>query len=121
MIPAIENIEQTDHQDKVGITARNGARPWPEFIPLPSPRTLCRWSGCTRSFLNTLILPNAENNFKPPVRSLCIRKRGRLKGKRLIVADSLQEFLWKHVDDGSTAREQHKLKSSRSKKNGKGE
>ena len=108
MIPAIENIEQPDHQDKVGITAPNGERPWPEFIPLPSPRALCPWSGCTRSFLNTLILPTAENGFKPPVRSVCIRKRGRIKGKRLIIGDSLRQFLWNHIDDGSIARERHK-------------
>lgn len=112
MIPTIENSEQNDYQDRAEITATNYERPWPEFLPLPSVGSICAFSGCTRAFLNTLILPTIDNGFKPPVRSICIRKRGRLKGKRLIVADSLRKFLWQHIEDGTIARERHKACSS---------
>jgi len=114
MTPLIENSEQ----DRAKITAPNSERLWPEFIPLPSVGSICAFSGCTRAFLNTLVLPTVENDFKPPVKSVSIRKRGSLKGKRLIVADSLRKFLWKHVDDGSVAREKYELQSNKIHKNG---
>jgi hypothetical protein len=65
----------------------------PEFIRLPKPGTLCRWTGLSRSKLNELILPSPVNSFKPPVRSLSLRNRGQLKAVRLIVLDSLLSYL----------------------------
>ena len=65
----------------------------PEFIRLPKPGTLCRWTGLSRSKLNELILPSPLNSFKPPVRSLSLRNRGQLKAVRLIVLDSLLGYL----------------------------
>ncbi len=65
----------------------------PEFIRLPKPGTLCRWTGLSRSKLNELILPSPLNSFKPPVRSLSLRNRGQVKAVRLIVLDSLLSYL----------------------------
>lgn len=65
----------------------------PEFIRLPKPGTLCRWTGLSRSKLNELILPSPLNRFKPPVRSLSLRNRGQIKAVRLIVLDSLLGYL----------------------------
>jgi hypothetical protein len=65
----------------------------PEFIRLPKPGTLCRWTGLSRSKLNELILPSPLNNHKPPVKSLSLRNRGQLKAVRLIVLDSLLGYL----------------------------
>ena len=65
----------------------------PEFIRLPKPGTLCRWTGLSRSKLNELILPSPLNSFKPPVRSLSLRNRGQIKAVRLIVLDSLLGYL----------------------------
>jgi hypothetical protein len=65
----------------------------PEFIRLPKPGLLCRHSGLSRSKMNELILANKFNNFKPPVRSFCLRNRGQQRGVRLIVFDSLMEYL----------------------------
>ena len=65
----------------------------PEFIRLPKPGTLCRWTGLSRSKLNELILPSPLNNHKPPVRSLSLRNRGQVKAVRLIVLDSLLGYL----------------------------
>ena len=65
----------------------------PEFIRLPKPGTLCRWTGLSRSKLNELILPSPLNNHKPPVKSLSLRNRGQIKAVRLIVLDSLLGYL----------------------------
>ena len=65
----------------------------PEFIRLPKPGTLCRWTGLSRSKLNELILPSPLNSFKPPVKSLSLRNRGQIKAVRLIVLESLIGYL----------------------------
>ena len=65
----------------------------PEFIRLPRPGTRCPYTGLSRSGLNNLILPMAVNGFKPPVHSVCLRKRGAMRGTRLIVFDSLMQHL----------------------------
>ena len=74
----------------------------PEFIRLPKPGTLCRWTGLSRSKLNELILPSPLNNHKPPVRSLSLRNRGQVKAVRLIVLDSLLGYLRSLLEQQST-------------------
>ena len=74
----------------------------PEFIRLPKPGTLCRWTGLSRSKLNELILPSPLNSFKPPVRSLSFRNRGQIKAVRLIVLDSLLGYLRGLLEQQST-------------------
>ena len=74
----------------------------PEFIRLPKPGTLCRWTGLSRSKLNELILPSPLNSFKPPVRSLSLRNRGQVKAVRLIVLDSLLGYLRSLLEQQST-------------------
>ncbi len=65
----------------------------PEFIPLPCGDKVEFYSGLKRSKLNQLILPCAENDWNPPVKSVSLRPRGCTKGKRLIVLSSLLEYL----------------------------
>ncbi len=74
----------------------------PEFIRLPKPGTLCRWTGLSRSKLNELILPSPLNSFKPPVRSLSLRNRGQIKAVRLIVLESLLGYLRGLLEQQST-------------------
>jgi|SRR5262249_30848655 len=82
-------------------TAANVAAPiLPEFIRLPRPGMLCNWTGLSRSKLNELILPCAANDFKPPVRSSCLRRKGAVKGARLINLQSLLEHLRRHSEGG---------------------
>jgi hypothetical protein len=69
------------------------APPVPEFIRLPKTGVLCAYTGLTRSFLNSLILPSDANDHKPPVRSVCLRQRGAVKGVRLISYSSLMDYL----------------------------
>ena len=60
----------------------------PEFIRLPRSGDRCSLSGLSRATMNNLIL-----GPKPPVKSICLRKRGAQKGVRLIVVQSLIDFL----------------------------
>jgi len=65
----------------------------PEFIRLPQVGTSDPHTGLKRSKMNELVLPSPTNNFKPPVRSICLRNKGQQKGVRLIVFASLMEYL----------------------------
>jgi hypothetical protein len=67
--------------------------PRPEFIRLPKSGSPCPFTGLSRTGLNALILPTPANGFKPPVRSISLRQRGQARGTRLIVFDSLIEYL----------------------------
>ena len=65
----------------------------PEFVRLPKGGTRCPYTGLSRSKLNQLVLPCKENDFKPPVESKVLRSRGTIRGTRLIVFDSLINYL----------------------------
>lgn len=69
----------------------------PEFIRLPQPGKRCPYTGLTRSGLNNLILPCDLNGHRPPVRSICLRQRGAVRGTRLICYDSLMVYLRQHL------------------------
>ena len=69
----------------------------PEFVRLPK-RGQCAITGLTRSKLYDLISPNEGNGFKPPVKSLSLRKPGQTKGTRLIVLQSLLDYLRGEVE-----------------------
>ena len=75
----------------------------PEFIRLPKTGTLCPYTGLTRSKMNELVLPCPQNDHKPPVKSVCLRQRGAVKGVRLVSFDSLITFIRKQETEGSAA------------------
>jgi hypothetical protein len=67
-----------------------------KYIRLPKAGQLCHRTGMTRSALNELILPNERNGYRPPVESISLRKREGGKGIRLILWQSLRDYLaWK--------------------------
>lgn len=70
----------------------------PEFIRLPKPGTPEPWTNLSRSTLNLLVLPCKENGFRPPVRSCSLRRRGNVKGVRLIDFQSLLDYINSHVE-----------------------
>ncbi len=75
-------------------TAASVANPVkPVWIRLPRPSTFCPWTGLSRSKLNELILPCPANENVPPVRSVCLRQKGAVKGVRLIHLQSLLDYL----------------------------
>jgi hypothetical protein len=65
----------------------------PEYIRLPRPGTRCPFTGMSRSALNNLILPCELNGYKPPVRSVSLRRRGAVRGTRLIDYQSLMDYI----------------------------
>ena len=65
----------------------------PIYIRLPKPGALCPLTGLTRSGLNLLILPCKPNDFKPPVKSFSLARKGNVKGVRLISWESLRKYL----------------------------
>ena len=69
----------------------------PEFIRLQKSGP-CPFTGLTRSKLYELISPNEDNGFKPPVKSVSLRKPGQTKGTRLIVLQSLLDYLRGEVE-----------------------
>jgi hypothetical protein len=73
----------------------------PEYIRLPSPGVHDLIFGLTRSYLNLLILPSSQNDFRPPVRSSVLRKVKNAKtGVRLVNVASLREYLKRQMEDG---------------------
>ena len=72
-------------------------QPQPEFIRLPK-RGQCPITGLSRSKLYDLISPNEGNGFKPQVLSVSLRRRGQTKGTRLIVLQSLLDYLRHEVE-----------------------
>lgn len=65
----------------------------PEWIRLPRPKSKCVYTGLSRSALNTLINPCEANDFKPPVHSVSLRRRGTARGVRLISLQSLLDYI----------------------------
>ena len=65
----------------------------PEFLRLPKSGARCPVTSLSRATLNELILkPDA------PVKSVVLRKRGKIRGIRLIVTSSLLDYLHSNVD-----------------------
>lgn len=64
-----------------------------EFLRLPKSGARCPVTGLSRSMMNALILPTAENDHRPPVRSVVLRRQGCARGIRLVDAQSLIAFL----------------------------
>lgn len=65
----------------------------PEFIRLPLAPARCPYTGLSRATLCELTIPSSRNEFRPPVKSVLIKKRGALRGIRLVNFDSLVEYL----------------------------
>jgi hypothetical protein len=70
----------------------------PEFLRLPKRGQRDPIFGLSRSYLNYLILPSKENNFRPAVRSSVLRRRGAHTGVRLIDIQSLREFVFANTE-----------------------
>jgi hypothetical protein len=49
--------------------------------------------------MNQLVLSNPSNDYKPQVRSIVLRKRGTMRGVRLISLDSLLAYIYSQADD----------------------
>lgn len=64
-----------------------------EFMRLPPPGQQDPIFGLKRSYLNLLILPCRENGFRPPVKSIVLKRTRGKKGVRLIEIASLRQYI----------------------------
>ena len=78
---------------RVGHTHAADRRLKPEWLRLPARGARCPYTGLSRSTLNELTIPGPANDGRPPVKSVVLRKRGALRGIRLISYDSLMRYL----------------------------
>jgi hypothetical protein len=93
-------IEPDEAGDKIA-----GERIRPEWLRLPK-KGRCPYSGLSRSALNELILGSEQNGGRPAVKSVSLRKRGQLRGTRLINYDSLMDYIASQADvDGGNREE----------------
>jgi len=73
-------------------TPEKGDARKPEWIRLPT-KGKCPHSGLSRSALYVLVSTCAANDYKPPVKSIVLRRRGAQRGMRLVSYDSLMDYL----------------------------
>jgi hypothetical protein len=64
-----------------------------EYMRLPPSGQTDPIFGLKRTFLNSLILPCPENNWRPPVLSIVLRRKRARKGVRLIEITSLRAYI----------------------------
>jgi hypothetical protein len=84
-------IKQNTVEPVASLPAESLTRP--EFLRLPKPGQLCPFCGMSRSAINELILPTPRNEFKPPVKSFCLRQKGAKTGIRLVDYESLRSHI----------------------------
>jgi len=65
----------------------------PEWLRLPQPGSKCPFTGLSRSTLNEICIDGPVNGHKAPVKSVVLKKRGAMRGIRLISYDSLMAYL----------------------------
>ncbi|ADE54188.1 conserved hypothetical protein [Coraliomargarita akajimensis DSM 45221] len=65
----------------------------PHWIRLPRSGERCSHTGLSRSALNELVLKTPLNGFKPPVKSISLKRPGQKRGIRLINFESLIGYL----------------------------
>jgi hypothetical protein len=93
----VSDRENYTTQPLADAAAGASSSPQCEFLRLPPPGQKCRVTGLTRSYLNLLVLPCLENDFKPPVRSFTLRQKGRARGVRLVDRADLVRYIMEHV------------------------
>ena len=73
----------------------------PIYIRLPAPGLRCPWTGYSRSALADISVPSKANNFRPPVKSFRVRRKGDKRAIRLIVFESLLSYLRKFEEEAA--------------------
>jgi hypothetical protein len=90
-----------------------------EFMRLPPAGEHDPIFALKRSFLNSLILPGPENNWRPPVKSIVLRRKRARKGVRLIEIVSLRAYIQEQVqiEAARQAREHPQIPVARAEAN----
>jgi hypothetical protein len=92
MSPAMKYLNDIGAQETtLPVPPTNSIHAGTDWLRLPKPGH--RLEGLSRTTLTELAVPCAINGFKPPIRSLLIKKRGAARGIRLIEKRSLYSYL----------------------------
>ena len=90
-LPQHSSSSSTDTSAQAGFTSApisapsvSQSEPRPEFIRLPKPGQRDPYFSLSRSYWNLLLLPCAINGFKPPIKSISLRRPGTKYGVRLV-------------------------------------
>src|SRR5690348_6803105 len=75
-----------------------------EYMRLPQPGQTDPIFALKRSYLNLLVLPCRENSYRPPVKSILLRRKGTRKGVRLIEIASLRAYIRQQMEEDEKAR-----------------
>jgi len=81
------------HNKAAALCGSDNVNAKPEFIRLPLPGQRCPYTGLSRTTLNELTIDGPANGHKAPVKSHVLKKRGAMRGIRLIDFDSLMDYL----------------------------
>lgn len=73
----------------------------PIYVRLPKPGTRCPRTGLSRSWLCDVCVPSEKNNWKPPVKSYRVPRKGDKRAIRLIVWESLLSYLRKFEEEAA--------------------
>jgi len=71
----------------------NSQRIQPIYIRLPARKGRCPYTGLSRSGVEDLCVANKNNNFRPAVKSFRLKRKGDKRAVRLIVFESLMNYL----------------------------
>ncbi len=107
-IEHMDNINSNDDPLKFAVTVKTEA----EFMRLPPAGEHDPVFGLKRSFLNSLILPCRENSWRPPVKSIVLRRKRARKGVRLIEIASLRAYILAQFQANSENRDQQPAQGS---------
>jgi len=85
----------TARKGGIGVKAEETPKPrHPVYLRLPREGVRCRYSDLPRSTLKDLCVPTRANDFRPPVKSISLKKSKHAKrGIRLIDYASLMKYL----------------------------
>ena len=94
------NTTENIIRSKIGGVTSTDSKETPEFIRLPQPGQKCKYTGLSRSTLNELCVDGTINDHNAKVKSTLLKKRGAMRGIRLISYDSLMSFLNSSNEEG---------------------
>lgn len=75
----------------------------PIYIRLPAPGSRCPWTVYSRSAVADLCVASKANNFRPPVKSFRVRRKGDKRAIRPIVFESLLSYLRRFEEEATLA------------------
>lgn len=64
-----------------------------EYVRIPGPYGICPITSMKRESMLNLVMPRQCNDFRPPVKSVLIKRPGAKRGSRYINAQSLRDFM----------------------------